>query len=241
MTGERLFRLPQSVKNNVGKGLRLKKDHAEGTVPKSEGLILCVVQDQGISLELVKTMNTYFSTYPKDPAITGVAVEKLSTSDIGWLLYGGKAGKDWSSRIVKSHGGNTSNTITVGGDVLKVDEELGLVMGYAIVSTVDGEPYYDSQGDYIPDESMLNASVDFMKNSRVAKEMHVGGEKGTVVFAWPMTAEIAKAFGLTVTKTGLMIAMLPEDEEVLEKFKSGEYTGFSIGGSRIEDEEVDDA
>ena len=240
MTSERLFRLPQSVKNNVGKGLRLKADYPEGTIPKSEDLILKVVQDEGVPLLLVKTMNTYFGTYPEDPPIAGVATEDLTTSAIGWLLYGGKAGKQWASRILKSQeDGEASSEFTIGGEILKVDEELGLVMGWAIISTEGGEDYFDKQGDHIPDESMLNASVDFMKNSRVAKEMHVGEEKGTVVFAWPMTAEIAKVFDIETNKTGLMIAMLPEDG-VLEKFKSGEYTGFSIGGSRIEDEEVDD-
>ena len=241
MTGERLYRLPQAVKNNVGKGLRLKADHAEGTVPKSEDLIICVVQDQGIPMSLAKTMDTYFKTYDSEPSIAGVAAKDLTTSAVGWLLYGGKAGMQWASRITKDCDENgVPQGLTVGGEILKVDDELGLVMGYAIVSTKDGEPYFDKQDDHIPDESMLRASVDFMKNSRTAKEMHAGSAKGTVVFAWPMTAEIAKAFDIETKTTGLMIAMLPDDEEVLEKFKSGEYTGFSIGGSRIDDEEVED-
>ena len=239
MTGERLFRLPQSVKNNVGKGLRLKADRPEGTITKSEDLILRVVEDRGVSIDLVKTMNSFFSTYKTDPTLSGVSAEDLSTSAIGWLLYGGKAGKQWASRIMKSHTDEVTGDFTTHCEVVKVDEEMGLVMGYAIISTINGEPYFDKQDDHIPDESMLLASVDFMKNSRVAKEMHVGDEKGTVVFAWPMTAEIAKAFDIETKTTGLMIAMLP-DEDVLEKFKTGEYTGFSIGGSRIEDEEVED-
>jgi hypothetical protein len=124
--------------------------------------------------------------------------------------------------------------------VVKIDEDLGLVMGYAIVCEELGEPYFDVQGDHIPEDSMLKAALDFMENSRTAKEMHTGDGKGTVVFAWPMTTDVAKAFGITTDKTGLMIAMRPSSDEMLGKFRDGTYTGFSIGGSRIEDEEVEE-
>ena len=96
------------------------------------------------------------------------------------------------------------------------------------------------QGDHIPEESMLEASLDFAENSQVAKEMHEGQERGTTPFLFPMTTEIAKAYGIEgISQTGLMFAMKP-DAAMLEKFKSGELTGFSIGGNRITDEEVAD-
>jgi hypothetical protein len=114
--------------------------------------------------------------------------------------------------------------------VLKVDNNLGLVFGFAIVSTSGGEPYYDIQGDHIPEDAMLKAATDFMENSRVAKEMHSGGPRGSVVFAFPLTSDIAKSLGIKTPTTGLLIAMKPEPE-MLEKFQSGVYTGFSIGGA----------
>ena len=122
-------------------------------------------------------------------------------------------------------------------EVAKVDEKLGLVMGYAIVCAKNGEPYFDLQGDHIPEDAMLKASLDFMENSQVAREMHGGEQTGTVVFAWPLTADIAKAFEIETRKTGLMIVMRP-DPAMLAKFKNGELTGFSIGGRRMKDEEV---
>ncbi|WEX10288.1 XkdF-like putative serine protease domain-containing protein [Chelativorans sp. AA-79] len=125
--------------------------------------------------------------------------------------------------------------------VFKVDESLGLVFGWAIVCKADGNEYFDSQGDHIPEDAMLKAAADFMANSRMAKEMHAGSEKGSVVFAWPMTADIAKAMGIETNQTGLMIAMKPDSPAMLAKFKSGEYSGFSIGGRRIKDREVTDA
>lgn len=124
-------------------------------------------------------------------------------------------------------------------EVKKVDADLGLVMGWAIVCTEAGEPYFDLQGDHIPDDSMLKASADFMLNSRVAKEMHDGEEVGTTVFAFPLTADVAKSMGITADRTGLMIAMKP-NADVLEKFQLGEYTGFSIGGIRVEDEDIEE-
>lgn len=123
--------------------------------------------------------------------------------------------------------------------VTKVDANLGLVLGWAIVSKVDGQPYFDLQGDHIPEDAMLKAATDFMLSARTAKAMHAGGERGTIVFAWPMTEEIAKAYGIdTGGKFGLMIAA-KYDADVMAKFADGTYTGFSIGGSRGEDEEVD--
>lgn len=122
--------------------------------------------------------------------------------------------------------------------VQKVDADLGLVMGYAIVCEKNGQPYFDVQGDHIPEDAMLEAAADFMANSRVAKEMHAGDEAGSILFAFPLTKDIAMAMGITgYEQTGLMIAMKPSSPAMLEKFKSGEYTGFSIGGVRIVDED----
>ena len=122
-------------------------------------------------------------------------------------------------------------------EVVKVDSNLGLVFGFAIVSTIDGEPYYDAHLDHIPDDAMLKESCDFMEKSRVVKEMHQGEQRGSVVFAFPLTAEIAKALDITTKRTGLLIAMKPAPE-MLARFVDGTYTGFSIGGEYGELEEV---
>ncbi len=122
--------------------------------------------------------------------------------------------------------------------VQKVDVEHGLVMGFAIICKENGEDYFDLQGDHIPEDAMLAASLDFMLHSQVAKEMHEGEQVGTVLFAFPLTTDIAKAFDIETTHTGLMIAMRP-DPAMLKRFKDGELTGFSIGGERLDDEEID--
>lgn len=132
-------------------------------------------------------------------------------------------------------------------EVTKVDDTLGLVFGWAIVSKIEGDPYFDTQGDHIPEDSMMESAMEFMIEKRHGGEMHRRDKNGDpvvvgkVVFCWPMTEETAKAFNVETPMTGLMIALKPDNDEILEKFRSGVYTGFSIGGSRnlAFDEEVD--
>lgn len=128
-------------------------------------------------------------------------------------------------------------------EVVKVDSELGLVFGWGIVCKVDGEPYFDSQHDHIPEDSMLKATADFMLSSRMSGDLHARDHErqpiqdGDVVFSFPLTTETAKAMGITSSRTGWMVAIKPSTS-VLAKYKSGEYTGFSIGGSRLKDEDA---
>lgn len=135
------------------------------------------------------------------------------------------------------------------GQILKAEEttadpKLGLVFGWAMVTAEKNErgvfePYFDLQGDNITDKAMLKSSMDFMLGSRTHKAMHDGEKVGTVVFMFPLAKDIANAFGLETKKTGLMIAVKPDTQDLLAKYESGEYKGFSIGGKRVLDEEID--
>lgn len=127
--------------------------------------------------------------------------------------------------------------------ILKVDEGLGLVFGFAIICKEGGEDYYDLHNDHIPEDAMLKASLDFSIDSRMAKDMHGEGDHGhdqvgMVPFIFPLTTDIAKSLGIQTDRTGLLIAMKPESPDVLAKFKSGEYSGFSIGGGVTQLEEA---
>lgn len=124
----------------------------------------------------------------------------------------------------------------------KSSDELGLVFCWAFTSKIAGAEYYDLQGDTIDEDSIVEVAADFMESSRAVDEMHDGVGKGTTVFAMPWTSEIAKAFlGVDAEPgtTGLMVAIKPPPE-IFEKFKSGEYTGVSIGGAGMR-AEIDDA
>ena len=151
-------------------------------------------------------------------------------------------------RIVATYAPDSALPSTVTAEpanfrVAKVDEGLGLVFGWAIVCKVAGEDYYDLNIDragphagervpeHIPEAVMTKAATEFMQTARVGNEMHEGPDKGTYVFAFPLTTDIAKAMGIQTEKTGLMVAYKPP-ADMLAKFKSGELRGFSIEGSR---------
>ena len=122
-----------------------------------------------------------------------------------------------------------SDSFQITAEVKKIDEQLGLVFGWGLVCTEGGEKYIDLQDDHVSEATMLKAAVGFSDGARVAKEMHEGPAIGTVLFVWPMTADIAKAIGVQTERTGMLVGMRP-NPEVMAKFKSGEYRGFSIGG-----------
>ena len=125
--------------------------------------------------------------------------------------------------------------------VAKVNDELGLVFGWAVVCKVDGEDYYDLNVDresgervpeHIPEQSMLKAAAKFMETARPGNEMHAGPDRGQYVFSFPLTTDIAKALGIETRQTGLLVAYKPP-ADVLAKFKNGTYRGFSVEGSAL--------
>lgn len=114
----------------------------------------------------------------------------------------------------------------------------GILIGWAIVCKQDGEDYFDRQDDHIPEDSMFKAATDFFKTGRVLKDMHEGDKQGTVVFGLPATEDVLKSLGLESNRTGLIVGVAP-NEELLKMARKGERCGFSIGGRRIQDEEVE--
>ena len=153
----------------------------------------------------------------------------------------------------------TSGKITKVNNVLSVDSEHGLVFGYAIVSKTrddhDGEfeDYYDLNVDqdgvhkgkrvpeHITEDAMFKAAVEASESGvqMAANVQHAGDDVGSYYFMLPVTEEMAKALDWKVKKTGLVVGYHPGDDEVLQKFKDGTYTGFSIEGQRVEYEEED--
>lgn len=154
-----------------------------------------------------------------------------------------------------------SDKIVKVNDVINVDEEHGLVFGYAIVSktrasTDDAfEDYYDLNVDvdgvhkgqrvpeHITEDAMFKAAVDAAETGMqmAGNDMHAGPDVGSYYFMLPVTEEMAKALDWQVKKTGLVVGYHPADEDVLAKFKNGTYTGFSIEGARVDYDEIEEA
>lgn len=124
----------------------------------------------------------------------------------------------------------------LGARVAKVDSSLGVVFGWAMVCKIDGEPYFDLHGSYIPEDVMLKSAERFMSSGATAGDMHSRDDDGNpvkigkVVFAWPLTDDIAETMQIKHSFRGLMIGMKPDTDEILKKFAEGVYTGFSVGG-----------
>lgn len=123
------------------------------------------------------------------------------------------------------------------GKAVGVNEELGLVFGYAAVTKMDSVEYYDLQKDHFTDDALLDAATDFMLSKRVLGDMHESVDTGGVVFSFVLTEEIAKAFDIETGTYGWLVAVKPSPE-MFKRFKTGEYTGFSVGGKYRVVEEV---
>ena len=123
--------------------------------------------------------------------------------------------------------------------VLKMDDEQRIVYGWAYVSTEDGELLVDTQGDSIEPIEMEKMATDFMATSRNAKVMHKGEVVGQFIHSLPLTKELMKAFDIYSDREGWIVGMRPSTDELWKAYKSGTYTGFSIGGKAGDWEDYD--
>lgn len=114
--------------------------------------------------------------------------------------------------------------------ILKVDAPRRIVWGWASVSTVNGNLVTDLQGDTITPTEMSKMADRFMRSARAAKAMHDGDDVGEVVHSFPLTGELAKAFGITTDREGWITGTYIKSDEEWAKVMRGEYKGLSIGG-----------
>lgn len=113
-----------------------------------------------------------------------------------------------------------------------------LVFGYAVICKVDGRDYEDTQGDVVTEEDMIDAALDFMKNSRAVNDSHDGGpDHGENWFATPMTEGIAKSLDMTWTPEAAsrkhgpgLIVGAQISKEMFDLVEKGERAMWSIEG-----------
>lgn len=120
--------------------------------------------------------------------------------------------------------------VSKASDILKVDTSRRIVWGWASVSTVNGELVTDRQGDRIAPAEMEKMADRFMRSARAAKAMHDGDDVGEVVHSFPLTAELAKAFGIKTDREGWITGTYIKSDAEWAKVLKGEYRGLSIGG-----------
>jgi cation transport regulator ChaB len=115
-------------------------------------------------------------------------------------------------------------------DILKVDTARRIVWGWASVSTMKGELVTDRQGDRIAPAEMEKMADRFMRSARAAKAMHDGDDVGEVVHSFPLTKELAAAFGIQTDREGWITGTYIKSDAEWQKVLDGEYKGLSIGG-----------
>lgn len=141
-------------------------------------------------------------------------------------------GEDESTNLTHSVDGDNYNFTAASIHFVKGSDRDGIIYGYAMISKTNGVPFIDSQGDVIPETAMVRASIKFMEDTNRAVGLeHKQTEGGKVVFAFPLTDEIKKAFDIDCPVSGLLVGIKPANKETYEQFKRGELTGFSIGGA----------
>lgn len=111
-------------------------------------------------------------------------------------------------------------------EIVKLDDEKRLVGGIVYEPDV-----VDSQGDSASAEEIEKACHRYVKESRQINLMHKesAGEKVDIVECYITRAPMQ--IGNKVVKAGTwMIVVKVNDDEIWKKVKSGEWTGFSMGG-----------
>lgn len=115
--------------------------------------------------------------------------------------------------------------------VSKVDQELGVIYGWASIVVEDGKYVVDRQGDVIPEIELVKAAHNFMLTSRSGGLMHEEDLRtGDIVESMVLTRDVQKALGVDLKRSGWWIGYKPHDPEVLKAAKDGKLPAFSIGG-----------
>lgn len=109
------------------------------------------------------------------------------------------------------------------GEVSKFDDDKRLVFGWCSLSTLDGEPVVDKQGDWIPIEETEKSAYEYVIKSRKGGDMHSrDGEMPLHV------SDMVESMVFTDDKIAKM--GLPDD------FPRGWWVGFKVNDGRVWEE-----
>lgn len=129
------------------------------------------------------------------------------------------------------------------GEISKVDDEKRQVFGWCSITSIDGEPVVDLQGDYVPLDEIEKAAYTYVVESRKGGDMHArDGENpmhvANMVESFVVTPEKLQAMGLdeNALPHGWWVGFKVDDDTTWQRVKTKERTGFSIHGkgSRVE-------
>jgi len=112
----------------------------------------------------------------------------------------------------------------------KVEDDQRMAWGWASVTTRNGQPLEDLQGDVIETEELQKAVHEFVRKKRIMGEMHTVIGTGDIVDSIVFTNDIQKALGIDLGKEGWFVGVHVTNDGTWSKVKKGELRGFSLGG-----------
>lgn len=117
--------------------------------------------------------------------------------------------------------------------VEKAAAEQRLVFGWASITTQDGAPVVDVHGDSMPTEVLEKAAYRYTLQSRAGKRQHAGEPVMHLVESVVLTKAKQDAMGVDLGREGWWVGFHVPDDATWGAIKSGDVTGFSIGGRGV--------
>ena len=172
------------------------------------------------------------------------AVGGLGLVGVGSAAGGAKRRRAAGSYEYADYGkSDTYEEVTFEGTFSKLDTDKRLAFGWASVSSLNGVPVIDRQGDYIDPEDLEEAAYAYVHKSRVGGDMHrritVGGgdsahKVSDMVESMVFTPDKIAKMGLPEDfPVGWWVGYKIHDDDTWDLVKKGLRTGFSIHGKGL--------
>jgi hypothetical protein len=121
------------------------------------------------------------------------------------------------------------------GEIVKsvLDEEEGIVFGWASIVSKAGNLIEDDDGDVIFPEDLEKAAYDYVFSSRQQSDTHMLIGVGSLIESKVYTKSKQEAMGIDLGFEGWWVGFRVDKAtypDVWNKIKKGEYPMFSIGG-----------
>lgn len=212
------FKPPQGVISNAKRGLELRREFNRGGTPVGVARARSLSNGQGIPLETIRRMVSYFARHEVDKKGKDWGnASNPSAGYIAWLLWGGDAGKTWADSISerekkKDKSMATDITSTYAAIIKQEKQEDGTLLVYG--KATDDSLDIDQQ---ICDAAWLEKAMpEWFKTGGNIREQHSS-----------IAAGVAKE--LNSTSDGHYISALVVDPVSVKKVETGVLKGFSIG------------